>query len=220
MVLGVPRDVEKATDEELRRFVKENTKALELARVGLGRECGVPLDYSQPQATVSGSRAGDLRQIARLLAAEGQLAKRDARAADAVRSYVDLVRLGHETARGGLIVDQMVGSVCEGMGIDRLQSLHEKLDAAACRDLAQKLDEIEARREPFAEILAREHDLQEAIIAELGFAGRINRSKLLQLARQGEVPAQQKATFIEAKLRGLIRTLRERADAKRSPGTP
>ena len=40
-------DASKASGEELREFVEGNRGARELVRVGLGRECGVPLEYLQ-----------------------------------------------------------------------------------------------------------------------------------------------------------------------------
>jgi hypothetical protein len=220
LVVGVPQDPEKAGAEELGQFVRENSQALKLARVGLSRECGVPLEYARAQIAAGMPRLDSLRKLARLFAAEGKVAENEMRTAEAAQSYLDLLRLGQEIGRGGVLIDRTMGQAYETLGIERLQSLQEKLDAAACRELAQKLEDIEARREPFADALAREHELQEALIAEMGFAGRINRSKLLQLARQAEAPVEQRSSFVEAKLRGLIRTLVERADELKKPASP
>lgn len=217
-IVGQEPDRDKAAPEEMRRFVEQNGKALELARLGLDRECRVPIrEYSEAEISASGQRASQMRQVARLLAAEGQVAENEGRTSDAIRSYLDLLQLGQAIARGGLVTEVLVGLVYEGMSVERLQAIQVKLDAAACRDLAEKLEAIESRREPVTEVLACEHANQEAVIREMGISGILTGPQLRRLARQADAPAQQKAQFVETKLRGLIRTLKERGDESEQP---
>src|SRR5687768_1585617 len=49
-------DAANASEDELREFIESNRSALAQLRVGLVRQCGVPLEYSQQQIAVGGER--------------------------------------------------------------------------------------------------------------------------------------------------------------------
>jgi len=83
-----------------------------------------------------------------MLAASGRLAEMSEQTKEALQHYEDLVRMGHEIRRGGLIIDLLVGVACEAIGLNALNGLVSQLDASQCQDLVQKLETIEAKREP------------------------------------------------------------------------
>jgi len=183
-------DIQKASADELRQLSKLNRKPLELVRTGLTRECGVAIvSYSQERDAVRLEQINKMRQLGRLLFAEGRLAELEGRPADAARGYVDAVRFSHEMARGGLIIDLLVGIAMEGTAIEALHSLRNELGGAQCEKAITELEAIEADREPLERVFQRDHDSSEARIAELGWTAFKARSTLRRMARIAEEPA-------------------------------
>jgi hypothetical protein len=155
MVTDDYADYGKMSEEGLRAFVKKNAEALKLARAGLGRECRVPLDYS-----VTNAHWVDLplfKRLAHTFTAEGGLAELENRPGDAAESYLDTVRLGHASARGGVMIDSLVGLAVESIGIAPLEKLTPNLDARQCREVASALETAESDRESADTILKEEH---------------------------------------------------------------
>lgn len=109
LVKGKAPDFKTAGQDEIRAFVEANQEALSLLRLTLKLECRVPVDYSLKYAKVQPQRHQAIRQMARLLMAEGRLAEAEQRVADAVHSNLDLIQLGQNTTRGGLFLDFLVG---------------------------------------------------------------------------------------------------------------
>ncbi len=198
-------DSDKASQAELRDFLESNHPALAQLRVGLVRECGVPLEYSQRQIEVGGERVQKMRGLGRLLAAEGRLAEKEGRVADAARSYVDAIRLGQEICRGGVLIDRTVGNVLEGSyGIASLAALRARLDPETCHKLIDDLLELDQRREAFERVAAREHDLQDVLIADMGWTGVWNRRTLKKLAQPPQDQARQRYLGVQTDLRLLV----------------
>lgn len=133
--------------------------ALELARRGMARECRVrPYslgDYSDHLL----DRIG-IKQLAFEFQYEGSVAETHGRYGEAARSYLDIVRLGHESTRGGALLDGMDGRTIQMIGVASLQMLTLKLDARTCRDTALALEAIEARREPADAFVRHERSMQ------------------------------------------------------------
>ncbi len=165
----------------------------------------MPLEYSQRQVEVGVKRAQEMRSLGRLLAAEGRLAEQEGRFPDAVRSYLDAIRLGQEMCRGGLVIDRTLGNVLEGSyGIAPLAALRSRLEPATCRELIGELESLDERREPFDDVAAREHTLQDALIAQMGFSGMRNRGTLKKLAQPAEAQAGQRYVGVQTDLRLLV----------------
>jgi hypothetical protein len=160
---GPKGDWTKASKEELSAFVGPNQKALTLARVGLGRSCRVPMS-SEP-GTLDAQIAdhiqwsSSMRRLARLLACEARIARMEDRHDDAVRSSLDLVRLGHEAGRGGMMIDDLAGQAIVATGLGELRALRDDLSAAECRRVMRELEAIDAGKEPVDDVLSRERAL-------------------------------------------------------------
>ncbi len=142
--------------EELRAWVEVNAEALKLARQGLSRECRVPSDFSPTWMTAHMAELPALKSLARAFVAEGRLAELENRPSDAVRSYLEAVRLGHRGFRGGPMIDALVGLACEAVGLGPLQKLLPNLTAKDCREAIQVLETLEANRETYDQVLKNE----------------------------------------------------------------
>lgn len=143
MIPIIPDDYRTATEEELRAFVTTNTPALQLARVGLGRGCRVPMDLGKTNFAPMSDGLVYLKYLTILLAAEGRLAEVENRPANAARSYVDAIRLGNEISRGGFMINRLVGIACEAIGSFPLVKLVSKLNCEQARPFIAELEGVD-----------------------------------------------------------------------------
>lgn len=156
LVAETTDDYKSLPEAELRRLVITNAPALKELRIGLTRECRVPLENSSNYIDTPFPRLEGMKRLALALAAEGRLAELERRTNDAPQSYVDAMRLGNELARGGLLIDGLLGFACESIGISGLKPIVPALDARQCRALSKELERIDASRESPEEILRNE----------------------------------------------------------------
>lgn len=116
LVRGPVPDLQKASPEELQAFVERNPDVLERARIGLERECRVPLVESPQYVNAAMNRSRAMRNLTRLFIAEGSVFEAaDEQASAAAASYADAVRLGAKIAPGGLLTEILTGYACEAM---------------------------------------------------------------------------------------------------------
>jgi hypothetical protein len=141
------------TAEEYRACLSTNQEALQLVRAGLSHECRVPVEYSTSFLDAHLEVLGKIKSLARTLQFEGRLAELEQRPSDAAHSYVDIVRLGNEVGRGGLLIDALVGTACQAIGLAALQAVVPRLEAHPCRDLLRSLETIDTRRESWTNIV-------------------------------------------------------------------
>lgn len=114
-----------------------------MVRVGLSRECRKPVEYTRNYLQTFGKDLGIIRQLARLLAAEGLLEEEEERYRNAAMSYCDCVKLGVRSAKGGLVIDHLVGVSCRAIGIAGLEHVVGKLSAGDSRIVLNQLIESE-----------------------------------------------------------------------------
>lgn len=143
--------------EELRALVTPNADALKLLRAGLNKECRVPI-YPSPEYYVETNQiiALECKALDMVLESEGRLAEMEHRTNDALKIYLEAIRFSHESSRGGFKINAVVGEHCEAGGLIRLRQLMNGLDAAQCREAVKALETMEEKREPIAEVLARD----------------------------------------------------------------
>jgi hypothetical protein len=147
-----------ASPEQLRETTAANAVALALARAGFSNECRVPLQFSPAYIENHVSDAVAVRKLAQAFLTEGRPAEMGNRPADAAKSYLDAARLGNESARGGVLIDQMVGTACEAIGTSQLQNLASRLDAKSCHETAAALETLDAQRQSWDEVMQQEND--------------------------------------------------------------
>jgi hypothetical protein len=143
--------IAEANVDQLRGWVRLNSDALIVAREGLEKPSRVAVVYDknlQPQLDhVSGCR-----NLGRLLGAEAEVAIKEGRPADAVRSYLDQFLLGHATGRGGLLIDFQVGLAIERQALEGLSRIRDKLSAEDARRAIAILLQADSARPTLAEV--------------------------------------------------------------------
>ena len=147
--------------DEAAAYLLANREALAQVRIGLDRECVVPVVYQSGYAYGSNANRELMKALGHLLIWEAQVAVHEGRDSDAARSYLDMVRLGHATSRGGLEVDAWAGLDIETGGLLGLERLSKDLDPATCRGAIAFLREFDSSREP----LRASRDRQRACLA-------------------------------------------------------
>lgn len=206
-----------ATDEELQELLLDNEAALLLVRRGCTRPSRVTVNYQLSAAAYTAQHMPVLAQfkkIALAFRAEGELAERKGNTNAAARAYLDGLRFGQELCRGGLIIDRMVGTACEGIVLEQLSSLVPDLDGQTALDLAQSLREMIAAREPIQATWDTERrwamqvgSLRERITSRIA---HIVQRKSLETVRQ---KTESKINEMQAREQDLLQQLLERARA-------
>jgi hypothetical protein len=153
---GQPPAATNADIGTIESFVETNRAALDLIRLGLSRECAVPLDFSQTYLAQHMNQLTDFKKLAQLLGAVGKSAEMGGRKAEAIQCYLDSIRLGQRLARGGLVIDVMVGQACQTVGTRGLRSMRESLTGRDGTEIFQVLQAISSQSESFQTILNRE----------------------------------------------------------------
>jgi len=143
---------------EVRQLVARNSEALQMARAGLEKDCAVPLQFSTNYLQDTHlPELADCKRLAQALAGEGTLAEMEKRPADAVKSYLDVIRLGTKCPRGGTMIDQLVGTAIEAIGTSHLQKFVDQLDARSCREIAAALESLDAQRQTWHDVVQQEN---------------------------------------------------------------
>ena len=142
--------------EDLRKLVAKNSGALQAARTNLQEDCAVPIEFYLNYVGRHLPELADYKRLAQAFVAEGMLAGMENRPGDAAKSYLDTIRLGHKSARGGILIDQLVGTAIEAMGVSHLQKLVDQLDVKMCRETAATLETLDAQRQTWNEVVQQE----------------------------------------------------------------
>ena len=150
-------DYDKMDQEQLKKAVALNVAALSLARAGLSNQCRVPVQYSESFISNHLGDLAGLKRLARAFVAEGMLAEMENRPGDAARSDLDTVHFGNDTARGGVMIDDLVGIAIEALGTSHLQTLLPYLDATSCRETAATLEALDSQRQTWNEVMQQEN---------------------------------------------------------------
>jgi hypothetical protein len=144
--------------EQLREWVPKNAGALALARAGLSNQCRVPIQYSESYISNHLDDLAGFKRLARAFAAEGRLAETESRTNDAIKAYLDTIHFANESARGGVLIDALVGIAIESIGTSHLTNLVGHLDAKSCRETAATLEILDTQRQTWDEVMQQEHD--------------------------------------------------------------
>jgi hypothetical protein len=144
--------------KDLRVFVESNANALELVRRGMRQECRVPVQYSMEWASTNTSTIGRMRGLALTLAAEGRLAELEGRQREAAYAYLDVVRFGTESIRGGLLIHALVGVAIQSVGTRHLTEVAPQLDARTSREIALLLEQLDQQAESWEVLLSHERE--------------------------------------------------------------
>jgi hypothetical protein len=172
------------TRDELLTLVASSSNALQLARAGMEQQCQVPVSYTKEYITTDVAKLPRLKLLAQALAAEGRLAELENRPADAARSYLDTVDLGIACSHGAVLIDALVAVAMESIGTRSLETLMNSLDAASCRDIAARLETLDAGRESWKNISQQERDWMRGAQPVTGRFEEIFKGGLLRATQQ------------------------------------
>jgi len=142
--------------DRLRESVYTNAEALRLLRLGLTRQCAIPMDSVMTNA---GRRLNDLtsfKRLAQLLAAEGRLREMDNDPAGAALIYAEIIHFGNETSRGGFVINRLVGIACEAIACSPLAKLVPKLKSDEARSVIKELEKVDSARVTWDEVRRNE----------------------------------------------------------------
>ena len=195
--------------EELRQLVGRNSGALRAARTGLQEDCAVPLQFSENYMSQHFPELAGYKRLAQAFVAEGRLAELENRPGDAAKSYLDVICLGHKSDHGGVLIDQLVGTAIEVMGVSQLQKLVDQLNAKACHETAATLETLDSQRQTWNEVMQQERDWSRRMFPGVRFeiARVMSRNSLNQAYQKAE----QKFDKQESSTRRLMIDLAARA---------
>jgi hypothetical protein len=145
---------------EWQTVLSANHASLELVREGLRHRSLSQVSVAYDSATKLRfiDQLGYLKRLGVLLAGEGRLAEMEARPAAAVASYLEAMRFGQESSRGGVMMERLVGIAIESIALSELLPLLPKLDAPVTRRTLEGLRQLDALHDPAAVSLEAEDD--------------------------------------------------------------
>lgn len=150
-------EVTKLSAEELRDGVEQNSNALRVVRGGLARESAVPVVNDMNWFTTTHMPQMPLHKaLAQLLVAEGMVHLHEGRTNEAARSFADCILFGHAVNRHGLLIDDLVGIACQGIGAKQLVPVLPNVSSNVLRNILRDMVALEASREPASRIIQRD----------------------------------------------------------------
>jgi hypothetical protein len=149
---------EKMNLAELQYLVAANAGALSLARAGLSNQCRATTQFTTNYMDLDHHfvELSAIKNLARALVAEGKLAEMENHPGAAAKFYLEAFHLGNESARGGLLIDQLVGTAGEALGTRSLAVMVGQLDAPSCRETAAALETLDSQRQTWNEVMQQE----------------------------------------------------------------
>jgi hypothetical protein len=194
---------------QLRQIAAANAPALVLAKTALSNECRVTVEFKEAWFEKHLPELTNLKRLAQAIAAEGKLADQEGRYQDALASYLEVVRLGNQADRGGVIIDELVGIAVESIGLAELQKLTGRLDAKDARVAAASLTELDQQDQTWNEVLRQEDNWSRRTFTGLRYDWQ--RWLIRGQMQQGFQRAEQKLNIVRAKNRQLQLALAARA---------
>jgi hypothetical protein len=164
------RDLEMADEATLIPVVAASREAIAKARKGLDRQFQVPVVYDMNDfiSRTMNESAAIRGGLARMLFADGRLAELQGRPDDAVRAFLDLVRLGDAMSHKVPMLSYQVSSAIEALGLSGLRGLRDKLTSEQCRRVIAVLQDLEKTSEPVADVIMREHHFMNVNVNKMG----------------------------------------------------
>jgi hypothetical protein len=144
-------------------FVERNRSALEAARRALGPQCAVPVRFEPTYFDEHFPEVSHLRNLTHAFRLEALSAAARSDVRGAAEIGIDILELGNSARRGGLVVDMLVGLSISAIGINCLRKLRTAFDGETRRMLIERLSRLEAEREPFDDVVARDRAWDAAV---------------------------------------------------------
>ena len=154
-VSGDPGTFRNLDQSGLSDLISANQEPLRLVRLGLTRKCLMPASSME---NISGllPELAQMKRLALLLTAEGQLAEMQNQPGKAALSYTDAIRFGNEMSRGGPLITRLVGIACEAIGGEALKGVASKLSSEEAARAVAELGAVDRDRVTWAEVMRDE----------------------------------------------------------------
>ena len=140
--------------------------ALAILRRGLAREYLNPPVRSVAASAVMPQYAA-FRNLARTESGVAFYFEMDDKPAAATEARLDALEMGVMMPRGGHMIAGLVGVACEAIAVSAMERPLTKLSAAELAHVAERLERIESRRVPFADVLQEEGYTQTSLDVEM-----------------------------------------------------
>jgi len=211
LLVSISSDYTKMPAEELRAYVGTNQEPLRLLRLGLQRECRVPTEHSATYFQNHLPALSSFKVLALLLSAKGRLAEAEGRYSAAAKIHLDLIHFGQSAARGGLIIDKLVGVAVEDIGLAGMERMFNHLNAESSRATLRALQELDASTDSAAEYIQRDREWARKAY---GWRGRLHAMWIGKTFFPDRLSAQRftpRLTAIDRRRRQLVLNLATRA---------
>lgn len=183
-----------------------NAEALALAREGLKQESLVRLPLNLQAMTGHIERMSGFKSLAGAFAADAAAAAQANDAERAAQIFIESVRYTHEVSRGGLMIDRLAALSNEDLAFRVFRTnIVSMLDASQRGKVAEALEEISRKAEPFSTTIETERAWSRR---HGGWQGMMLRAFKPGLMRPVEMKFQAKVTEAEEKRAALIKYLR------------
>jgi len=142
--------------KEIRQTLTDCREALDLVRNGSQMSlCQMP--WLEP-STISTSLLKSMRQLGRLLIADGKLAEQAGDFNRAIADYLVVVKLGRDCTAGGTLIMSLVGAAITELGTQAARTwvLRNATSPGALQIIMEKLGRINSELIPYAETLRYE----------------------------------------------------------------
>ncbi len=139
----------------LRQLVATNRAAIELVRIGLGKECRMAIWEVSP-TNAHFNEMSLVKELAKAFAAASKLALIEGRTNEAAALATDGMRLGSEWSRGGVVIDGLVGIAIEAIALKSLKETTKGLDLESTLKTIAALEAAVSRNESYDEVFKRE----------------------------------------------------------------
>jgi hypothetical protein len=137
---------------DLPAYVASNAPALKILREAFNQEFGLPEEaHDQSVLTQALGDVGSWKALALALKSEGLAAELSNANAEAIQSYLDLIRYGQKI-ECGLLIFALVGVSIERMGVDALTAIEPKINPPHRAQIAAELRALNSKRVPFTQI--------------------------------------------------------------------
>src|SRR5262249_54459784 len=136
----------------------------------------VPVQFSESWFLVHSPELMSLKAAAFVLDADAELRSRQGDASGALLTALDGMRLSEAVQRGGVLIDFLVGSACEGIGVHRMTNLLSSLRVEGCKQVIPALQAHEPR-DPLEAIKKRKKEWSRRSFSILTRVGEAIRPK-------------------------------------------
>jgi hypothetical protein len=200
--------------------IESNRHALDLARAGLGKKCQA-IEPDDPRGTNWNTGAGlpvlaGFKSICGLLTEEARVAG-ETNAATAMGICVEDVRFAHEIARGGPVINHLVGFACQSIALREAARYVPRMSPAECVNAARAFRGIERDAATWDEVVAGERAWFDQ---RAGFRDKLFRFILRKSLDASISKAQSKLAASAAQLKAFIATLDAQAREKDAAPLP